>query len=131
MSRSVAQIALLVRDYDEAIAWFERALGFVLVEDSDLGGGKRWVRIAPAAGTAFCLLLAKAANERQLAAVGDQHGGRVGFFLRTDDFARDHARLADAGARFDSEPRHEAYGTVVVFADLYGNRWDLVGPRAT
>ena len=130
MNRVVAQVALLVRDYDEAIAWYADALGFVLLEDSDLGGGKRWVRIAPAADTAFALLLAKAANERQLAAVGDQHGGRVGWFLHTDDFARDHARLAAAGARFDGAPRHEAYGTVVVFTDLYGNRWDLIGPPA-
>ena len=130
MSRAVAQVALVVRDYDEAIAWYADALGFVLLEDSDLGGGKRWVRIAPAADAAFALLLAKAANERQLAAVGDQHGGRVGWFLHTDDFARDHARLAAAGARFDGAPRHEAYGTVVVFSDLYGNRWDLIGPRA-
>jgi len=129
MNRLVAQIALLVRDYDEAIAWFEGALGFVLVEDSDLGDGKRWVRIAPTDDAAFCLLLAKAANPRQIEAVGDQHGGRVGFFLHTDDFARDHARLAAAGARFDGEPRHEAYGAVVVFEDLYGNRWDLIGPR--
>jgi catechol 2,3-dioxygenase-like lactoylglutathione lyase family enzyme len=131
MKRAIAQIALLVRDYDEAIAWFERALGFVLVEDTDLGSGKRWVRIAPATDAAFCLLLAKAANERQLEAVGDQHGGRVGFFLHTDDFARDHARLAAAGTRFDGEPRHEAYGTVTVFEDLYGNRWDLIGPPGT
>jgi len=130
MNRVVAQVALLVRDYDEAIAWYADALGFVLLEDSDLGGGKRWVRIAPAADAAFALLLAKAANERQLGAIGDQHGGRVGWFLHTDDFARDHARLAAAGARFDGAPRHEAYGTVVVFTDLYGNRWDLIGPRA-
>ncbi|WP_395684067.1 VOC family protein [Dokdonella sp.] len=130
MKPRIAQIALLVRDYDEAIAWFARALGFVLLEDSDLGGGKRWVRIAPTADAAFCLLLAKAANPRQLEAVGNQHGGRVGFFLHTDDFARDHARLAAAGARFDDEPRHEAYGTVTVFEDLCGNRWDLIGPRS-
>ena len=130
MNRAIVQIALLVRDYDEAIAWFQRALGFVLVEDSDLGGGKRWVRVAPTGDGSTDLLLARGVNERQLAAVGDQHGGRVGFFLHTDDFARDHARLVAAGARFDGEPRHEAYGTVVVFTDLYGNRWDLIGPRA-
>lgn len=129
MNRRIAQIALLVRDYDEAIAWFEGALGFVLVEDSDRGDGKRWVRIAPATDAAFCLLLAKAANPRQIEAIGDQHGGRVGFFLHTDDFARDHARLAAHGARFDGEPRHETYGTVTVFEDLYGNRWDLIGAR--
>jgi catechol 2,3-dioxygenase-like lactoylglutathione lyase family enzyme len=130
MIRRIAQIALLVRDYDEAIAWFERALGFVLVEDVDLGGGKRWVRIAPAPDAAFCLLLARAANDRQIDAVGDQHGGRVGFFLHTDDFTRDHARLRSAGARIEGEPRDEPYGRVLVFEDLHGNRWDLIGPRA-
>lgn len=130
MSRRIAQIALLVRDYDEAAAWFQRALGFVVVEDSDLGGGKRWLRVAPACDAAFCLLLAKATTPEQVACIGRQHGGRVGFFLHTDDFARDHARLRDAGVRFDSEPRHEDYGTVVVFEDLYGNRWDLIGPKS-
>ncbi|MFC4821948.1 VOC family protein [Dokdonella ginsengisoli] len=128
MNRHIAYIALLVRDYDEAIAWFAQALGFVLVEDSDLGGGKRWVRVAPDADAAFQLLLARATTPEQGAAVGRQHGGRVGFFLHTDDFARDHARLAAAGARMDAAPRHEAYGTVIVFEDLYGNRWDLIGP---
>lgn len=130
MNRRIAHVALLVRDYDEAIAWFARALGFVLVEDSDLGDGKRWVRIAPEAGAAFQLLLARATTAEQGAAIGRQHGGRVGFFLHTDDFARDHARLVSAGARVDAQPRHEAYGTVVVFEDLYGNRWDLIGPSA-
>ena len=129
MNPCVAMIAVLVHDYDEAIARYRDALGFALLEDEDRGGGKRWVRIAPTADAAFCLLLAKAANERQIEAIGDQHGGRVGWFLHTDDFARDHARLAAAGARFDGEPRHEAYGTVVVFEDLYGNRWDLIGLR--
>lgn len=128
MSRRIAQIALLVRDYDEAIAWFSHALGFVVVEDSDLGGGKRWVRVAPIAEAAFQLLLARASTPEQQACVGRQHGGRVGFFLHTDDFARDHARLVSAGARMDAQPRHEAYGTVIVFEDLYGNRWDLIGP---
>jgi catechol 2,3-dioxygenase-like lactoylglutathione lyase family enzyme len=128
MSRRIAQIALLVRDYDEAIAWFSDALGFALVEDGDLGGGKRWVRVAADADAAFQLLLARATTPEQEAAVGRQHGGRVGFFLHTDDFARDHARLVAAGARMDTAPRHEAYGTVVVFEDLYGNRWDLIGP---
>lgn len=130
MNRRIAQIALLVRDYDEAIEWYARAFGFVLLEDSDLGNGKRWVRIAPESDAAFALLLARAATPAQLDCVGRQHGGRVGFFLHTDDFARDHARLAAAGARFDGEPRHEEYGTVVVFEDLYGNRWDLIEPRA-
>lgn len=130
MTRRIAQIALLARDYDEAIAWYSSALGFVLLEDSDLGGGKRWVRMAPSADAAFALLLAKATSAPQQACIGNQHGGRVGYFLHTDDFARDHARLRAAGARFDSEPRHEPYGTVVVFEDLYGNRWDLIGPAA-
>ena len=130
MSRRIAQIALLVRDYDEAIDWYTRAFGFVLLEDSDLGHGKRWVRIAPQGDAAFALLLAKATTAEQESAVGNQHGGRVGFFLHTDDFARDHARLAAAGAQFEESPRHEAYGTVVVLRDLYGNRWDLIEPRA-
>lgn len=129
MTGAIAGVALLVRDYDEAIAWYRDALGFDLAEDTDLGGGKRWVRIGPAGGDGFTLLLARAANPRQAAAVGDQHGGRVGWFLHTDNFARDHARLSAAGARFEETPRHEAFGTVVVFQDLYGNRWDLIGPR--
>ena len=127
--RHVATIAVVVRDYDEAIAWYRDALGFELLEDSDRGGGKRWVRMAPAGNARFSLLLAQAATPRQEAAIGDQHGGRVGFFLHTDDFARDHARLAAAGAEFEEAPRHEDYGSVAVFRDLYGNRWDLIEPR--
>ena len=130
MKRHMAMIALLVRDYDEAIAWFTQALGFVLLEDSDQGGGKRWVRMAPAADAEFALLLARAVNPQQLAHAGNQHGGRVGFFLHTDDFARDHARLLAYGAHMEEAPRHETYGSVVVFRDLYGNRWDLIEPRA-
>ena len=123
-------VAVVVRDYDEAIAWYRDALDFILLEDSDRGGGKRWVRMAPRGNTCFSLLLAKAATSQQAAAIGDQHGGRVGFFLHTDDFAGDHARLVAAGADFEEAPRHEAYGSVVVFRDLYGNRWDLIGPAA-
>lgn len=130
MSRHIALVALLVRDYDEAIAWYRDALGFVLLEDDDRGAGKRWVRMAPAGNTHFSLLLAQATTPVQQAGIGNQHGGRVGFFLHTDDFARDHARLSAAGAHFEEAPRHEAYGTVVVFRDLYGNRWDLIEPRA-
>lgn len=130
MSRRIGQIALLVRDYDEAIAWFAEALGFTVLEDTDLGGGKRWVRIAPEADAAFQLLLARATTPEQQTAVGCQHGGRVGFFLHTDDFTRDHARLGAAGARMEASPRHEPYGTVIVFEDLYGNRWDLIGPES-
>ena len=126
----VAMVALVVRDYDEAIAWYRDVLGFELREDTDRGGGKRWVRMAPPGNARFNLLLAQAATPRQEAAIGDQHGGRVGFFLHTDDFARDHARLVAAGARFEEQPRHEDYGSVAVFRDLYGNRWDLIEPRA-
>ena len=130
MEKHIAAISLLVRDYDEAIAYYTQKLGFVLLEDTDRGGGKRWVRMAPPGNARFNLLLAQAATPRQEAAIGDQHGGRVGFFLHTDDFARDHARLVAAGARFEEQPRHEDYGSVAVFRDLYGNRWDLIEPRA-
>ncbi|MEU2157274.1 VOC family protein [Streptomyces sp. NPDC019396] len=126
--RRIALAALVVRDYDEAIAFYRDALGFALVEDTDRGGGSRWVVVRPGDGGGTDLLLAKAAGEAQLAAVGAQTGGRVGFFLYTDDFARDHARMAAAGVRFLEEPRHEPYGSVAVFEDLYGNRWDLLQP---
>ncbi len=127
MKPHVAMVALLVRDYDEAIAWYRDAMGFNVVEDETRGQGKRWVRMAPVGNTHFSLLLAKAAGAQQ-DAIGNQHGGRVGFFLHTDDFARDHARLVMAGAHFEEAPRHETYGSVVVFRDLYGNRWDLIEP---
>lgn len=129
MKPHVAMIAVVVRDYDEAIAWYRDALGFALLEDTDHGDGKRWVRMAPSGNAAFSLLLARASTPAQAAAIGDQHGGRVGFFLHTDDFAQAHARLLAANAHFEETPRHEAYGTVVVFRDLYGNRWDLIEPR--
>jgi catechol 2,3-dioxygenase-like lactoylglutathione lyase family enzyme len=119
-------VALLVRDYDEAIDWYRRGLGFRLVADEDQGGGKRWVVIEDAAGRG--LLLARAKKPEELAAVGNQHGGRVGFFLEVDDFDQAYGRLAAAGAKFDEEPRDEHYGKVVVFRDLYGNRWDLIEP---
>ena len=119
-------VALLVRDYDEAIGWFSHALGFRLASDEDQGGGKRWVVIEDGAGRG--LLLAKAKKPGELAAVGNQHGGRVGFFLEVEDFEAALRRLEAASAAFDEEPRHEAYGKVVVFRDLYGNRWDLIEP---
>lgn len=125
--RRILQIALLVRDYDEAIAFYTRVLGFDLLEDEPREGGKRWVRVAPA-GSDFALLLARAATPEQQRAVGNQTGGRVFLFLYTDDFHADHARLTAAGVRFTENPRREAYGTVVVFLDLYGNKWDLIGP---
>jgi catechol 2,3-dioxygenase-like lactoylglutathione lyase family enzyme len=123
----LALTALLVRDYDEAIAFYCGALGFNLIEDSDLGSGKRWVVIAGDEGGA--LLLAKAKKPEELAAVGNQFGGRVGLFAHVDDFDDARARLTEAGASFEESPRHEPYGTVAVFRDLYGNRWDLIEPR--
>ena len=129
MSARLAMLALVVRDYDEAIAWYTGVLGFDLLEDTALGGGKRWVRVAPRGGAGAALLLARATTPAQEAAIGAQAGGRVFLFLETDDFARDHAAFAAAGARFVEAPRHEAYGTVAVFEDLYGNRWDLVGRK--
>jgi catechol 2,3-dioxygenase-like lactoylglutathione lyase family enzyme len=118
-------VALLVRDYDEAIDFYTRALGFTLREDLDQGGGKRWVIVEPPGGQTG-LLLARAVTAEQEARVGDQHGGRVGFFLNVADFTAAHARMTAAGVAFAEEPRHEAYGTVAVFRDLYGNRWDLL-----
>lgn len=121
-------VTLLVRDYDEAIAYFKSVLGFSLVEDTDQGMGKRWVVVAPKGVSAASahLLLAKAVTPEQTARIGDQAGGRVFLFLQTDDFARDHAAMLARGVRFLEEPRHEPYGSVVVFADLYGNKWDLL-----
>ena len=129
MSARLAMLALVVRDYDEAIAWYTGVLGFDLLEDTALGGGKRWVRVAPRGGAGAALLLARATTPAQEAAIGAQAGGRVFLFLETDDFARDHAAFTAGGARFVEAPRHEAYGTVAVFEDLYGNRWDLVGRK--
>ena len=128
MNRRLALVTLLVRDYDEALAFYVGCLGFDLVEDTSLGGGKRWVVVAPG-GAGAALLLARAADAAQHARIGDQTGGRVFLFLHTDDFARDHRRLSQAGVRFLEAPRHEPYGTVAVFEDLYGNRWDLLQPR--
>jgi catechol 2,3-dioxygenase-like lactoylglutathione lyase family enzyme len=125
MSQNLAHIALVVRDYDEAIDYYTRVMGFDLLEDSPRGPGKRWVLVAPAGG-GTSLLLAQAANDEQRSRIGNQTGGRVFLFLHTDDFARDHRRLTAHGVHFVEEPRYEAYGTVVVFEDLYGNRWDLI-----
>ena len=127
---AIATVALLVRDYDEAIAFYCRKLRFDLVADQPLGGGKRWVLVAPRATAGARLLLARADGPAQLAAIGRQAGGRVGFFLETEDFARDHAAFLAAGVRFREAPRREAYGTVAVFEDLYGNPWDLIEPNS-
>lgn len=123
----LALTALLVRDYDEAIDWYVNVLGFRLAADDDQGDGKRWVVIEDEAGRG--LLLAKAKKPEEIAAVGDQHGGRVGFFLQVENFEVAYSRLAAAGTSFDEPPRQEAYGKVVVFRDLYGNRWDLIEPN--
>ncbi|ATE70665.1 VOC family protein [Lysobacter capsici] len=130
MNRSIGSITLVVADYDEAIDYYTKSLGFSLLEDIDQGGGKRWVRVAPARGAQTALLLAQAANDTQRERVGDQAGGRVGFFLHTDDFHRDHATMLERGVRFLESPRVETYGTVAVFEDLYGNRWDLLELKA-
>ena len=129
MSRRLSLATVLVADYDEAIAWYTRALGFVLREDTALGDGKRWVVVAPAGDAGCALLLARASDAAQQARVGDQAGGRVAFFLETGDFARDHAAMQARGVEFLEAPRHESYATVAVFRDLYGNRWDLLEPR--
>lgn len=129
--RHIALVTLVVDDYDEAIRFYTGALGFRLVEDAPRPDGSRWVVVAAGEedhGSA--LLLARAKGDRQRTRVGDQTGGRVGFFLHTGDFARDHARMRAAGVTFLEEPRHEPYGTVAVFEDLYGNRWDLLQPAA-
>jgi catechol 2,3-dioxygenase-like lactoylglutathione lyase family enzyme len=129
---SFAMTTLVVPDYDEAIAFYVGALGFDLVEDTDLGGDgngcKRWVVVSPGDGAR--LLLAKAADEAQRAAIGNQAGGRVAFFLNTSHFAETHARFVNAGVDFLEAPRHEPYGTVAVFSDPFGNRWDLIEPKA-
>ena len=128
MRQSLATIALVVRDYDEAIAWFTDRLGFKLEHDVPVGK-KRWVVVAPRGGTGARLLLARADGPAQEAHIGDQTGGRVFLFLETDDFGRDHAAMTAKGVRFLEEPRREAYGTVAVFEDLCGNKWDLLQPK--
>lgn len=129
MKQHIGYVTLVVRDYDEAIAFYRDQLGFTLCEDTHLAEGKRWVVMAPP-GSAECrLLLARAKNGAELAAVGRQTGGRVSFFLQTDDFWRDYRALKARGIRFEEEPREESYGTVAVFTDLYGNRWDLLGSK--
>ena len=129
MTQRLATVTLIVRDYDEAIVWYTRALGFALAEDTDLGNGKRWVVLKPLADAGARLLLARAVGPEQAARVGDQTGGRVAFFLETSDFAARHAAMVRAGVVFTENPRHEPYGIVAVFRDLYGNLWDLIEPQ--
>ncbi|MGC9395793.1 MAG: VOC family protein [Anaerolineae bacterium] len=126
MKQKIGYVALLVRDYDEALAFYTGVLGFDLIEDTVLEDGKRWVLVAPPGVAGTCLLLAKATTPEQVARIGDQTGGRVFLFLHTDDFWRDYHALRARGLQFTEEPREESYGTVAVFVDLYGNRWDLL-----
>jgi len=130
MERTIAHVAIVVRDYDEAIDFYTRKLGFELLEDTKLEDGKRWVLVGPKSGPGTSLLLARAVGDAQRSRVGNQTGGRVFLFLHTDDFRRDHRVLRSRGVRFVGEPREEAYGIVAVFEDLYGNRWDLLEPAA-
>ncbi len=126
MPQTIGSVTLLVRDYDEAIAFFTGRLGFAVIEDTPLGEGKRWVLVAPPGGGGAALLLARAATPEQESRLGNQTGGRVFLFLHTDDFWRDYEKMKSCGVVFVEQPRREAYGTVVVFLDLYGNKWDLV-----
>ncbi len=128
MGHAIALVTLVVRNYDEAIAFFTEALHFAVLEDTPLGDGKRWVVVTAAGGRGAALLLAQAATPEQAARIGDQTGGRVALFLHTDDFWADYHHMLAQGVRFAEAPREERYGTVGVFYDLYGNKWDLVQP---
>ncbi len=123
---NIGLLTNVARDYDVAIGFFVRKLGFELVEDTNMGDGKRWVVVS--AGDGASLLIARAEGENQLASVGNQTGGRVGFFLQTDNFERDFTEWTARGVKFREQPRHEVYGTVAVFEDVYGNTWDLIQP---
>ena len=129
MLSRISLVTLVVRDYDEAIAYFAGKLGFVLLEDTELADGKRWVRVSPQADAEFSLLLAQAASPQQKRAIGKQAGGRVFLLLQSDDFDADHARLAARGVRIIEPPRQETYGKVCVFEDICGNHWDLIERR--
>lgn len=126
MSQHIGAISLLVRDYDEAIAFYTRQVGFALLEDTPITAEKRWVRVAPVGASGTCLLLARAADAAQAAGIGRQGAGRVWLFLHSDDFWRDYRGMQERGVHFCEVPREEAYGTVAVWEDLYGNRWDLL-----
>jgi len=130
MAQYLSALALVVSDYDEAIAFYVGALGFELTEDTRLSETKRWVRVTPPGAKETSLLLAKASGPEQEAAIGNQTGGRVFLFLETDDFDRDYARYREAGVQMTEEPRQEAFGKVVVFCDPYGNKWDLIERKA-
>ena len=127
MARSVSTVALVVPDYDAAIDFYVGSLGFALLSDITQSATRRWVTVAPPGSAGAALLLARADGLEQTAAIGNQTGGRVFLFLETDDFARDHAAMLAAGVAFEELPRHEPYGTVAVWRDPFGNRWDLIG----
>jgi catechol 2,3-dioxygenase-like lactoylglutathione lyase family enzyme len=129
MTQTIGQVAIVVRDYDEAIAFYTCTLGFRLIEDTDLGAGKRWVLVGPERSTGTNLLLAQAASPEQATRIGNQTGGRVFLFLHTDDFWRDYRDLTAKNVQFVRGPSEEMYGTVAVFADVYGNLWDLIEPK--
>ncbi len=132
MKQSILHVTLVVRDYDKAIAFFTQKLKFKLIEDTYYPDqDKRWVVVAPPGPAGTSLLLAKATSPDQAATIGNQAGGRVFLFLHTDDFWRDYNQMNDSGVRFVREPRHEEYGIVTVFEDLYGNLWDLIGPNTS
>ena len=128
MKQKIAHIALVVNDYDEAIKFYTQKLDFKLVEDTKMSETKRWVVVSPPGAEECSLLLAKAANDEQKSSVGNQTGGRVFLFLFTDDFWRDYNKMKERGVEFVRPPKEEEYGTVAVFADLYGNLWDLLEP---
>jgi catechol 2,3-dioxygenase-like lactoylglutathione lyase family enzyme len=131
VQQRLALTSLVVRDYDEAIAYYVGVLGFRLVEDTPVAAQhKRWVVVAPPGSDGAALLLARASDDEQASRIGNQTGGRVFLFLYTDDFERDHRAFSERGVTFVREPRHEPYGTVAVFRDLYGNLWDLLQPRS-
>jgi lactoylglutathione lyase len=130
MPQFISSLALLVADYDEAIAYYRDILDFDLIEDTDLGGGKRWVTMAPPGARETRLLLARAVTPEQASRIGNQTGGRVFLILQTDDFWRDYRAYQGRGVIFREEPRREAYGIVAVFEDRYGNCWDLLQPAA-
>jgi catechol 2,3-dioxygenase-like lactoylglutathione lyase family enzyme len=133
MPQTIGRVALVIRDYDEAITFFTKKLGFQLIEDSAsidrLGRSKRWVLVAPCGSRGTSLLLARASSPEEESMIGNQTGGRVFLFLHTDDFWRDFREMTSRGIKFCREPREEPYGTVAVFEDLYGNKWDLLQPK--
>ncbi len=128
MKQAIAAVTLLVPSYEAGLGFYVDKLGFTLIEDSPLSNGKRWVLVAPPGSGETSLLLACASTPDQTRAIGEQAGGRVFLFLHTDDFLRDHRRYAESGVEFLEAPRHESYGTVAVFRDPFGNRWDLIEP---